>query len=416
MSGARTSGEQWRIVAILFLILNLALGVNFAGYGSLVGAIEAEFATTRALASAGLSMLTLALGLISPLVGGLMRRVPIRLLMAVGIVLNAGGYLLLSQIHSIAGLLACYALLIGPGFCLFSVVPCTAIVANWFDQGRGRALGIINMPVGNSAMPIAAALMLTSYGLRTTFLGGAVLLLALLPLLLLLRERPATVPRAADAPAPPPTRPLSATAILRSPAFLVLTLGVSLLSAGGLVMVTHLVALGMGRGLELSSASLLLAAFGLAGLIGAPAFGWIADRIGARLALALLCFASIPPWLALIVAGGSLPLLLLIAVLIGACSNAILPLFGLAMSDWLGEANLGLGMGLSYLLQIPFMFGAGPLAGALFDRYDSYTPTILLHCTSFAVMGLIFLLFRQRAVPARRPAAGGDNSAQHAPS
>ncbi|WP_340314524.1 MFS transporter [Rhizorhabdus argentea] len=265
MSDARTSAEQWRTVAILFLILNLALGVNFAGYGSLVGAIEAEFATTRALASAGLSMLTLALGLISPLVGGLMRRVPIRLLMAVGIVLNAGGYLLLSQLHSILGLLACYALLIGPGFCLFSVVPCTAIIANWFDQRRGRALGIINMPVGNSAMPVAAAVMLTSYGLRATFIGGAVLLLALLPLLLLLRERPATAARAADAPAlPPKTKPLSVAAILGSPAFLVLTLGISLLSAGGLVMVTHLVALGMGRGLELSSASLLLAAFGLA--------------------------------------------------------------------------------------------------------------------------------------------------------
>ncbi|WP_340314525.1 MFS transporter [Rhizorhabdus argentea] len=134
-------------------------------------------------------------------------------------------------------------------------------------------------------------------------------------------------------------------------------------------------------------------------MIGAPAFGWIADRIGARLALALLCFASIPPWLALIVAGGSLPVLLLIAVLIGACCNAVLPLFGLAMSEWLGEPNLGLGMGLCYLLQIPFVFGAGPFAGALFDYYGSYTPTILLHCASFAVMGTIFLLFRQPVIP-----------------
>lgn len=396
MTGARTSSEQWRVVAIIFLILNVALGVNFAGYGSLVGAIQTEFATQRALASAGLSMLTLALGLLSPLVGSLMRRFPIRVLMAVGITLNAVGYLVISQVHTIEAMLICYGLLVGPGFCLFSVVPCTAIIANWFSEGRGRALGIVNMPVGNSIMPIAAAVALGALGLRATFVGGAIVLIALLPLLLLLREAPYKPSLGVDDPgAPSAAEPLSARAILASPAFLVLTLGVSIISAGGMVMVTHLVALGTGRGLDLQTASLLLAAFGIAGLVGAPAFGWIADRIGAKHAFALLCLVSIPPWLALIVAGDSFLALLALSILIGACCNAVLPLFGLAMSDWLGESNLGLGMGLSYLLQIPFLFGAGPLAGAMFDRYGNYTPTILLHCASFAAMALIFLLFRR---------------------
>jgi MFS family permease len=405
MPSARTSGEQWRVIAIVFLILNVALGVNFNGYGSLVAAIQNEFATQRVFASAGLSMLTLSLGLLSPLVGTLMRRVSIRLLMAVGISLNAIGYLVISQVHSIGAMLACYALVVGPGFCLFSVVPCTAIIANWFDTGRGRALGIINMPVGSSLMPIAAAVTLGALGLRATFVGGALILLALLPLLLLLRDKPRLPTSTAPVAVPSAVPPLPSRAILRSPAFLILSLGIGILSAGGLVMVTHLVALGMTRGLDLGTSSLLLAAFGVAGVVGAPAFGWIADRIGPRYALALLCFASIPPWIGLIVSGSSFVVLLALAIWIGACSNAIMTLFGLAMSDWLGESNLGLAMGLSYSLQIPFMFGAGPLAGAMFDHYASYTPTIVLHCTSFAVMGVIFLLFRRGRASARPASA-----------
>ncbi len=393
-------GGNWLVVAVTFVILNVALGVNFAAYGALVEAVEREFDTTRALAAGGLSMLTLALGLLAPLVGGAMRRVPIRALMAAGIALNAAGYFVASRVASIEALLVVYGLMIGPGFCLFSVVPCTAIIANWFPEGRGRALGIINMPIGNTVMPLAAAAMLGAVGLRATFLGEAVLLLALLPLLLLIRDRPASAPAlvAADAPAGTAGDPLmSAGQIFRAPPFLILTLGVSILSAGGLTLVTHLVPLGMGRGLDLPSAALLLSAFGIAGVAGAPAFGWLADRVGGGRALAILCFALIPPWLGLIVVGGSLPLLLILAFLMGAGLNAVLTLFGLTMGAWLGEANIGLGMGLSYFLQIPFMFGAGPLAGAMFDATGGYTATILMHCATFAAMGAIFLFYRPRA-------------------
>lgn len=401
----------WRMVVISFLILNCALGVNFAAYGAMVAAIEREFATSRALASGGLSMLTLALGLLAPMVGTLMRRVPVKALMAVGIALNALGYLALTQVSHIGAMLAIYGLMIGPGFALFGVVPCTAIVSNWFNSGRGKALGIINMPAGNTLMPLLAAWLLGQYGLHGAFLGCALILAALLPLLWFLVDRPASIgqhPQGHSAAASTGEPALSAGSILRMPAFLILTAGVTLLSAAGLVMVTHLVTLATDRGVALGSASLLLSAFGLAGIVGAPLFGWIADRLGGGRAFALLALCQIPPWLALIGAGNSLPLLLILAFAIGACSNAILTLFGVIMGDWLGQANIGLGMGLCYLVQIPFMFGAGPLAGAMVDRFGSYTPTILLHVASFAVIGLAFLLYRPRPValtPSRPSAA-----------
>ena len=392
----------WRMVAIAFLVLNFALGINFTAYGALVEAIQREYATSRALASAGPSVLTLTMGLLAPFVGTIIRRVSLKAVMIAGAVMNAGGYLLITQLHSIYAMLACYAFLIGPGFCLIGVIPCTTVVSNWFIEGRGKAIGIINMPFGNTLMPLVAAFLLQSFGLRITFLACGILLAALIPLILMIVDRPDRIGqrarrgRSAVDDVAPSVAVLSTGQILRLPAFWVMTLGVGLLSAAGLVIVTHLVALGMGRGLTLASASLLLAGFGLAGVAGAPIFGWLSDRLGGGRAFAILCFALVPPWLGLIVASGSL-LLLLLAVLIGLSSNAILTVFGSTTSEWLGPANVSAGMGLCYMLQIPFLFGAAPLAGAMFDATGDYTATILLHSASFVVMGIIFLMYRPAA-------------------
>jgi MFS family permease len=399
------------MVALSFVILNCAMGVDFAAYGALVEAIQKEFATSRALASSGPSILALAMGLLAPFAGAAMRRVPLRILMIGGALMSAAGYLIITRIHSIYPMLACYALLIGPGFCLIGVIPCTTVVSNWFVEGRGKAMGIINMPFGNTLMPLAAAFMLQSFGLRSTFLGCAVLLLALIPLMLMIVDRPDRVGQSAHgaieaiAGGAPAAGEMTAGQMLRFTPFWVLTLGVGLISAGGMVMVAHLVALGTGRGLSLPSASLLLAGFGVAGVAGAPIFGWLSDRIGGRRAFALLCFAQVPPWLGLIAAGGSMPLLLLLAIAIGMGSTSVLVLLGTTIAEWLGPQNVGAGIGFCYLMQIPFLFGAAPLAGAMFDATGSYTATILLHAATFAAMGAIFLVYRPMpAVTPSRPA------------
>ena len=50
------SCSQLFFCLFLPLFKNLALGINFAGYGALVGAIETNFHTTRTLAASGLML------------------------------------------------------------------------------------------------------------------------------------------------------------------------------------------------------------------------------------------------------------------------------------------------------------------------------------------------------------------------
>lgn len=394
------SFSGWRMAALLFVVLNVVLGVNFGSYGALVGAIETEFGTSRALASAGSSVLTLSMGLLSPFAGALMSRFPIKLLMMAGALASAAGYLLIAHVHSVYAMLACYGLLIGPGFCLVGIIPCTNIVSNWFVSGRGKAIGLMNMPFGNMVMPLAAAALVQMAGVRTTFLFFGVLMASLVPLLLLLVDHPARVGQRAKGAVSGVVAGDIAVAkvapgqLLRMPALWIMTLGVGILSAAGLVMVTHLAVLATSRGLDLGSASMLLAALGMAGLAGAPLFGWMADRIGGAKAFAILSLAQIPPWLGLIVAGANFPFLLLLAFGIGLCCNGILTLFGTLTAEWMGRERVGIAMGMSYLLQVPLIFGAAPLAGLLFDASGSYDLAIYLHVGSFVLIGLVFLLYR----------------------
>lgn len=388
----------WRMVAICFLIMNCTLGANFSAYGALVEAIQRAFQTNRALASMGISMLTLALGLLAPFVGGLTRRMSIRTLILIGLTLNGCGFLLLTQVHDIFVFLAIYGLVIGPGFALAGVVPCVALISNWFSTGRGRALGIINIPLGNALLPLGAAALMTQFGLSGALAGNGLLLLALIPLAALIIDTPQRVGQlplgGAEVPVAEADQQLSTAQILRSPRFAVMTLGIALLSAAGLAMVAHLIPLAIDRGVPLAPASLLLSAFGLAGLAGAPLFGWLSDKIGAGPGLAVLAILWIPCWLALIVTGNNLPILLALAFLIGLFSNGILTVFAVLAGEWLGPANVGLGMGLCYFFQIPFLFAAAPLAGAMFDHFGSYTPTILLHVATFVLIGATFLIYR----------------------
>ena len=69
-------------------------------------------------------------------------------------------------------------------------------------------------------------------------------------------------------------------------------------------------------------------------------------------------------------------------------------LFGTLTAEWLGRDRVGIGMGMSYLFQVPLIFAAAPMAGIIFDMSGSYDGAIYLHTVSFVMIGLLFLIYR----------------------
>lgn len=393
----------WRMVAIAFLAQNCAVGLCYGSYGPLIETLQTEFHTSRTLAASGLSVMSLFMGLSSPMVGALVQRFSLRMLMVLGAIGNAIGFFLLSIAGSIEMVLAIFGFVIGPSVGLLGIVPTSTLINNWFLAARGRALGIINTSFFIFLAPVAAATILQIFGMRAVFASIAVIFVALLPILAFVVTRPEDIGQtqlgrtaAVAIPHAPTDEAASSWQIATSKPFWMLGILIGFLTAAGIMMLTHLVPMAQSKGIGLESASLLLSVYGMAGVLGALLFGWLADRVGGGMAMGIQALTWIPPWMLLLTVEGNFSIMLLLSIWMGLCSGSIVVLLGVTMGEWIGQANFARAMGLVYFLKIPFMFVAGPLGGAIFDLTGSYDWAIILHAVTFLGVGLVALLYRPK--------------------
>ncbi|MFN8624862.1 MAG: MFS transporter [Candidatus Binatia bacterium] len=388
-----------RMVALGFLAQNLAIGLTFGVYGAFVKPFADSFAIKRGVAASGLAIITLILGLASPWVGGLLQRRPIRDVMTAGAACMVVGFGLVA-IAPTAGVVLGLCALLGLGATLLGPLPAMALMTNWFVEGRGKAIGIVMIPFGVMLMPVVTTHTIVAFGWRVAFACLAVFLLAVTPLLRLVRNGPADCGTAA-AGAPPPlhghahqsaavTRQFLGDAI-----FWMVAVASALILAAGTAIVTHLLPYATDLGIDTHRASILLAVSGGSGMVGSFLFGWLSDRLGGAAALALNAFAQLVFWLFLW-HGGAFWYLFATAALIGTCGGGVVAPLSTLISVLYGAERFGQAFGLISLIQLPFNFGAPLLMGFIFDAAGSYRPAFLLHIGLFAAGGTVFALYAAR--------------------
>jgi len=383
-------------VALATLAQNCALGLSFGSYGALIPSFEHQFNASRGMAATGIGLLVATLSLSSPVLGTWLGKLSLRWVMVTGALLHAIGYVLLSMAGSMGGVIAIYGLLIGPGAALLGAIPASTLVSNWVKEGRGKALGVVNMPILLLLTPPVAAFILHHHGMVSLFRTLALVAGLCALAMLMVRDRPSGIDAASPVgPSPAQTTgkapaPISSAMILHSPAFWLLSLGVGIVAAGGTMITAHLIPLATGRGLSLEAASLLMSAYAGAGLLGAPLFGAAVDRYGARVGLAINAGIQILVWGALLLAS-HFAVLLAIVALIGLSATSVLAIHSAAIAEIFGPSNIATVFGMSYLPKLLFIFGSAPLAGFLYDIADSYTPALLVHIGLFCIATLAFL-------------------------
>ena len=141
-------------------------------------------------------------------------------------------------------------------------------------------------------------------------------------------------------------------------------------------------------GLSSGQKALLVATPVLVGSLGRIVTGALADRFGGRLMFTLLCFASVPPVLLVVLAGNhsSFPFLLVAAFFLGIAGTTFavgIPF----VSAWFEPARRGFATGI---------FGAGMGGTALsafftprFVTWFGYTETYLVVAAAVAVVGVV---------------------------
>jgi MFS family permease len=395
--------QGWTMVAIVFLSFNCAAGIIYGSYGILLTSFQERFHTSRGLASAGLSAMALVLSLVAPYFGVLIQRWSLRFVMIIGALLGAVGHFLLTMTWNIYAFLLIYGVFFGCALAALGIGGST-LISRWFVRGRGMALGIMYVPAVMSVLPSIVGSILLRYGARMVLLTNAALYLLLIPILLMIVDRPGDVgqqPRGAmDAPGSTPT---SASTILRISQvvlrsdFWLLCIGGGLLSGVGIMLQTHLVPLATSKGFDLPTASRMFSFYGIALMGGALLFGWLSDRVGPT--AAYICNASLLllPCVGLLVLRPSVKiytvLLMLMALSIAGAATASVG----SINVIFGREKVSQIMGFSTLAKLPFILAAAPLAGFIFDESGSYDGAILTadFAVAISIVALIVLHARR---------------------
>jgi MFS family permease len=405
MSRIKPSFAGWRMVTIAHLAQNFAVGMTTGAYGTALPSLRAELGASRALASSAIGLMLLSMGLLAPVVGSLLRRFSIRQSMSAGAILNAIGYFVLGVAGSFPVILCTFAFLIGPGACLLGLLPASTLASRWFIRDRGKALGIVNMPLFLLIIPPLAARLVIHGGPHLLFITMSITHLSFLLVIRVIVERPADIGQVArgstesrDVAESQVTSAIRLIDLTKDFRFWLISLGVGILTGASTVFVTHAVLLAGGKGFDLANASMLLSAFGAGSLVGSVGFGWLSDRIGPFAALILNATIQIVLWSGLAVCD-SLPLLLACSAAIGACLGAGVALHAAGINVLYGSMNFSRAMGLSYFVKIPFLLVPAPLVGYLVDRSGGYYASMVLIVASLACAALIFCVLRGRRSP-----------------
>ena len=380
------AATDWRQVAIAAVTQNVATGLAFGSFGTMVLAIEQEYGASRSGSSLAMSLMVVSLSITASVLGRLLESVSIRTVMIAGACLSVAGYLLASVAQTTGQLLTIYLLLLGPATAMLGVLPSMTLATRWSTlRSRGAALGIVNLPVMVMIVPLAIAPILESEGIRTVYRLLATVDLLLLPLLLLVRGDPPAVSEASiasDAGGAATRR-----GILRTPAFWLLILATGVITGAGTAKLAHFVPLLIGQGRTFAEANLLLALSGGAGLVGSFIFGALSDRIGGTTAMLYNAVIQAATW-TIFLAPVTMPVLVADAVIVGACGGGVQACLGVALASLFGSRAFSRAFGLTALFTLPFLFGLTPLTSVLFEATGNYHLPMAVLVGGFVVAAL----------------------------
>jgi MFS family permease len=359
-----------------------------------------EFGWSRAALSGAVSVAGVLAALLSPLIGPLLDRHGSRLILCGAVLVNATVLVLLSFTPS---LLIFYLL-----FCIGRIswaVPFDlgiyGAITNWFVERRAFAASAATMAqmAGLVAMPLIAQVAIEHDSWRSGWLalGVVTLLVGFVPCWLFLVRRPEDMGLApAKTPHTPEEPKFSREQALRVPAFWLLLAYTALVypvQAGvSLHQAPHLVE----RGIEATTAALIVSSFSLMSGVGTFACGMLPRRLPMRLPLALvgalLALSALLMTRIDSVADGYIA-----AAVFGLGIGGILTLLPVAWADYFGRENYGAIRGLALSAQV-LAQAIGPLlAGALRDLTGDYR--LSLYC--FAVLAGVSVIVALVARPPR---------------
>ena len=403
------AAAEWR--AHWPVVLAAMAGFSFYSVGSyttglFMEPLAKEFGWGRAQISAGLLVTSIMTIPMAPVVGALIDRWGSRRLAIPGMALaiaavasfalangDATQWLLLWTFYGLASL-------------MIKATVWTAATSNVFTAGRGLALGLVlcGSALTQTIAPVLAERLIDAFGWRQAYVwialawGGPVLLLILLFMFEPRdRQKTASATVRARAAAASALDGLGFREAFRDVALIrvaISTLLFMFLTVGVLI---HQVPILTEAGVSRSQAALLASLGGIAGIVGKLVTGWASDRADGGTVGAITLGSTAVAFTLLLEPIRSPLTIVLAMIIIGYGSGTKLQITAYLTSRYGGLRNFGKIFGVMSSL-IAVGGGLGPIAaGAVYDRFGSYSPLLLVGIPGSLLCGL--LIFRLGAYP-----------------
>ncbi len=400
----------WRIVASGFALQFLQSWLLIQAFGAYFAVLSEERGWSKTALSGAAALQPMEAALLGPALGWIIDRFGTQAMIRTGIICFGAGFVVLSQIDSLAGFYAAFVVMaLGTSLCGF--FPLNVAIIHWFQRRRARALSALSLglALGGIFVP-AIAWSMQSFGWRATaFASGMIVILAGWPLSGVFRFRrpedhgervdglPAAAAGRADA-GPDTQREFSARAALRTGAFWLISLGHAFALLIVYAVIVHAIAhMKESMGYSIAQASLVITLM-TAAQVGGVLTGWaIGDRFDKRF-VAAVCMLMHAVGLLMLAYATGIAMLAAFAVLHGVAWGLRGPLMQAIRADYFGRRAIGMILGLSSLITVIGQIGGPIVAGMLADLTGDYRAGFTVLAV-LAGMGSLFFLLAKRPRP-----------------
>jgi MFS family permease len=395
----------WRMVAVCCALRVLGSGLHSFGFTVFFLPLSKDLNLNRTSTSLAFSLARAEGAIEGPIVGHLLDRHGPKPIMLAAVLLMGVGYLLLSQVSSYATFLIVYlgviSLAHAGGFMHAPMV----LINTWFIRYRARAITISSAAFGLGGVLVAPMLsaVVQAWGWRWgAAIGGLLFLVIGVPLSLTVRRSPESMKLRPDGDQPTSVESgrdglersiqaetdVTLSEALRSFAFWGSVLAAGIRNGCYHAIAVHFVPLMVWKGFTQAQAALLLSVFAFLGMGSTLILGWFADRANKpRLTAAILFTAAASMYLPIFHSSlWSVALFTIVFALV----EATYPLGWAVVGDLFGRKHYAKIRGYMTLF---YTWGGviGPVvAGAIFDRWNSYEPLLWSLVVVFILGGLFF--------------------------
>lgn len=376
----------WVVLGVAYLIMFFTAGVSQA-FGVFIKPMTDEFGWDRSTLSLAVSIFAIMSAVVPPVAGRIADRFGPRIVLTIGVAMNAGGMMLMALTPNIAYVYVVYGIIIGAGFGFSGHAAMTALISRWFDRRRGLALSIASTGLGTGQLvlaPLATFIVITA-SWQTAFFVTGFMSAMLIPICLLMLRRPTPenpsdhVVSASDTATSgePEVDCLTNEAIRErmneawtSRSFWMLASGFMACGFTIYFLMVHMVALATDRGISAGQAGTALGIVGGMGIVSNLIIGALSDKIGRKYLLVGLYFTRVVAVIVLVGATSSVHLYIFAALFGLSRANGVL--VSASIIDHYGRRAVGSIVG--YLTMFHQMFAAAGafFGGLVYDMTGSY--------------------------------------------